>query len=55
LISTELEEILALSNRIVVLSRGRAIGELDRREATSERLGLLLGGVGIDEPTGASA
>jgi general nucleoside transport system ATP-binding protein len=55
LISTELEEILALSSRIVVLSRGRAIGELARHEATSERLGLLLGGVGLDESTGASA
>jgi general nucleoside transport system ATP-binding protein len=45
LVSTELEEILELSDRIVVLSRGRVIGELDRRDATSERLGLLLGGV----------
>lgn len=57
LISTELEEILELSDRIVVLSRGKVIGELDRRDATSERLGLLLGGVGVgtDERTGASA
>ncbi len=45
LISTELEEILELSDRIVVIARGRVIGELDRSEATSERLGLLLGGV----------
>jgi len=52
LVSTELEEILELSDRIVVLSRGRVIGELDRREATSERLGLLLGGVETD-PNGA--
>ncbi|MCB1000895.1 MAG: ABC transporter ATP-binding protein [Acidimicrobiales bacterium] len=48
LVSTELEEILELSDRIVVMSRGRVIGELDRAEATSERLGLLLGGVGDD-------
>jgi hypothetical protein len=27
------------------MSRGRVIGQLDRDEATSERLGLLLGGV----------
>ena len=52
LVSTELEEILELSDRIVVLSRGRVIGELERRHATSERLGLLLGGVGTD-PSGA--
>ncbi len=45
LISTELEEILDLADRILVLSRGRAIGQLDRAEATPERLGLLLGGV----------
>ena len=45
LISTELEEILHLSDRIVVMSRGAVIGELARAEATAERLGLLLGGV----------
>jgi simple sugar transport system ATP-binding protein len=45
LISTELEEILDLADRIVVLSRGRVIGELARGDATAERLGLLLGGV----------
>ncbi|MFN8023472.1 MAG: ABC transporter ATP-binding protein [Acidimicrobiales bacterium] len=51
LISTELEEILELSHRIVVVSGGAVVGELDRHEATSERLGLLLGGVGTaDEP-----
>jgi simple sugar transport system ATP-binding protein len=48
LISTELDEILDLSDRIVVMSRGRIIGELDRGAATSERLGLLLGGVAAD-------
>jgi simple sugar transport system ATP-binding protein len=48
LLSTELEEILDLSDRIIVISRGRIIGELVRGEATSERLGLLLGGVATD-------
>ena len=47
LISTELEEILDLAHRIVVLSRGKVIGGLTRREANSERLGLLLGGVDV--------
>lgn len=47
LISTELEEIMHLSDRIVVLSRGAVIGELDARTATAERLGLLLGGVAV--------
>jgi general nucleoside transport system ATP-binding protein len=54
LVSTELEEILELSDRIVVMSRGRSIGELDRSEATSERLGLLLGGVGADDAATAT-
>ena len=49
LISTELEEILDLSDRIVVINRGRVVGELPRSEATSERLGLLLGGVALDD------
>jgi simple sugar transport system ATP-binding protein len=45
LISTELEEILHLSDRIVVMSRGKVIGGMARHEASTERLGLLLGGV----------
>ncbi|HWM19931.1 MAG TPA: ABC transporter ATP-binding protein [Ilumatobacteraceae bacterium] len=49
LVSTELDELLEMSDRIVVLSRGRAIGQLDRADATSERLGLLLGGVATQE------
>src|SRR5690606_18345733 len=45
LISTELEEIMALSARIAVISRGRITGLLPTAEATSERLGMLVGGV----------
>ena len=45
LVSTELEEILALSDRIGVMARGRIVGEMARRDADPERLGLLLGGV----------
>ncbi|TMZ35575.1 ABC transporter ATP-binding protein, partial [Klebsiella pneumoniae] len=45
LISTELEEIMALSSRIAVISRGRITGLLPTAEATSERLGMLVGGV----------
>ena len=48
LISSELEEILQLSNRIVVLFRGRIIGEMDRADANLEELGLLLGGAGSE-------
>lgn len=45
-ISNELDELLAVAHRIVVLSRGRVIGEVDGPGATADRLGLLLGGVG---------
>ena len=55
LISTELDEILDLSDRIVVLARGRVVGELQRTEATSERLGLLLGGIEGTPPDATSA
>ncbi len=48
LISTELDEILDLADRVVVLSRGRVIGTLDRADATLDRLGLLMGGVTVD-------
>jgi general nucleoside transport system ATP-binding protein len=44
LVSTELEEILALSDRIAVIHRGRIVGEMDRHEVDVERLGLLMGG-----------
>ena len=44
LISNELEEILQLSDRVVVLFRGRIIGEMDRADVDLEELGLLLGG-----------
>ena len=44
LISNELEEILELADRIVVMSRCRIVGELSHAEATLETLGLLMGG-----------
>lgn len=45
LISTELDEIMSLSDRIGVLFRGQMIDVLDARQATSEKLGLLMAGV----------
>ena len=44
MISSELPEILAMSDRIIVMRRGAIAGELSREEATSERiLALALG------------
>lgn len=47
LISTELEEILDLSDRIVVIFNGRIVGEMTRSEIDVERLGMLMGGAGV--------
>ena len=42
LISADLEEILALADRVGVLARGRLVGELPRDEASAERLGRMM-------------
>jgi ABC-type uncharacterized transport system ATPase subunit len=44
LISTELDEVLALADRILVLSAGRIAGERHAGAAHAEELGLLMGG-----------
>ena len=44
LISTELGEVLDLADRIVVIFRGRIVGEMDRAGVDVERLGLLMSG-----------
>ncbi len=44
LISTELEEILELSDRVAVIHRGRIVGEMDRAAVDLDRLGLMMGG-----------
>jgi simple sugar transport system ATP-binding protein len=44
LISEDLDEILALADRIAVLYEGRVVGERDAETATVEDLGLLMAG-----------
>lgn len=44
LISSELDEILELADRIVVIYRGRMTGEMTRSAASREKIGLLMGG-----------
>jgi simple sugar transport system ATP-binding protein len=44
LVSTELDEILALADRILVMFGGRVAGELSGAEVTLEKLGLLMTG-----------
>lgn len=43
--SLELDEILALSDRIAVMYEGEIVGIIDRDEATEEKLGLMMAGV----------
>ena len=49
IVSTELEEVLALGDRIAVMFQGRIVDILDPPEATLERLGLLMGGTRPEE------
>ncbi len=44
LVSEDLEEVMALSDRIIVMYEGEIVGELQASEATPEALGLLMGG-----------
>ncbi len=46
LISSELSEIMSLSDRVAVMYKGGIIGEVDPREASSEKIGLLMAGAG---------
>jgi simple sugar transport system ATP-binding protein len=45
LISAELDEIMSLSDRIAVMYKGQILDTLTARDATRERLGLLMAGV----------
>lgn len=44
LVSSELTEILLLSDRIVVMYEGEIVGELSAKEATEEKISLLMSG-----------
>lgn len=46
LISEDLDELLALADRLVVMYEGTIVGEMPAEEATAEKLGLLMGGGG---------
>ena len=43
-VSAELSEIMALSDRIAVMYSGKIVGILDRNEATAEKIGILMAG-----------
>ncbi|MGH2694629.1 MAG: ABC transporter ATP-binding protein [Actinomycetota bacterium] len=45
LVSSELDEIMSLADRIAVMYGGRIVGVMDRKDATLENVGLLMAGV----------
>src|SRR5262245_55816546 len=51
LVSVELDEIMALADRILVMHDGRIVGDMLRAAATEQSLGLLMAGVTELSPT----
>ena len=45
IVSVELDEILGLADRILVMNAGEMVGEVAREDATEETLGLMMAGV----------
>jgi len=50
LVSTELDEIMQLSDRIAVMFRGRIIATVNAKDVTKEALGLLMAGITDQQP-----
>jgi simple sugar transport system ATP-binding protein len=55
IVSTELDEVLALADRIAVMYQGRIVDIVDPEQATPELLGLLMGGSAPSATAAASA
>lgn len=49
LVSLELDEIMALSDRIAVMYDGKVVDILDRKDATEQKLGILMAGGSLSE------
>ena len=45
LVSVELDEIMSLSDRIIVMFDGKIVGEKENKNVTDRELGLLMAGV----------
>jgi simple sugar transport system ATP-binding protein len=48
-VSAELDEVMSLADRILIMYEGKIVGEVRAEEATKEQLGLLMAGVAEDE------
>ncbi len=51
LVSAELDEIMALSDRIAVMYRGQIVAEVEAAKATREQLGLWMAGAQLENAT----
>lgn len=49
LVSLELEEVMNVSDRILVIYEGEIVGELDPKETTAQELGLYMSGAKRDK------
>ncbi len=48
-VSVEIDEVMSLADRIAVMFDGAIVGEIDAREATETKLGLMMAGVRDDQ------
>jgi simple sugar transport system ATP-binding protein len=55
LVSPELDEIMQLADRIAVMYRGKIVALIDAKNATKERVGLLMAGILEESADGDSA
>jgi ABC-type uncharacterized transport system ATPase subunit len=55
LVSAELDEIMAVSDRIAVMYEGRIVGTVDADKVTREELGLMMAGARLEEEKGEVA
>ena len=55
LVSAELDEVLALSDRIAVMYKGHIVGIVDGKTASREQLGLMMAGVDYASATASTA
>ncbi len=54
-ISVQLDELLTLADRILVMFNGRIMGEVEGDGADSERIGMMMAGVEAEPATGGAA
>ena len=45
LVSVELDEILTLSDRVMVMNNGASMGIVDKKDADAQSIGLMMAGV----------